>query len=83
MQAGLREDRVLVLDGPASGKRAAMVSPKRIVIFARAWIFTGWKQCHGSHGFHSFMQSGLRGVNLRRLFEKDGASAKSGRLPST
>jgi len=31
---------------------APRVRPVSIVILAREWTITDWKQCHGSHGFH-------------------------------
>ena len=47
-----------MLDGPALKKRAPRVGPISIVIVERERIITDWKQCHGSHGFHTGACSG-------------------------
>ena len=39
--------------GPPQGKRAPRVGPISIAILARERTTTDWKQCHGSHGFHT------------------------------
>ena len=39
--------------GPPQGKRAPRAGHTCIVILAREWTITDWKQCHGCHGFHN------------------------------
>ena len=47
--------------GPPQGKRAPRMGPISIVIFAREGTITDWKQCHGSHGFHTISpQCGIK-----------------------